>query len=68
MRRCGAGRLDGPDALTAVIAHGQMNTLLLGKIDPSFGYDGWMAMTTPDVFEVWQDGGGAPQFRRIWDG
>ena len=58
--------LDGPNAVTAVIGHGQMNTHLLSSIDPSFGYEGWMAMTTPDVFEVWQGEDGSLSFRRLW--
>jgi hypothetical protein len=57
--------LDGSNALTAVIAHGQMNSHLLGNIDPSFGYEGWAAMTTPDVFEVWRDTAGL-HFKRLW--
>jgi 2,3-bisphosphoglycerate-dependent phosphoglycerate mutase len=60
--------LDGSNALTAVVAHGQMNTHLLGQIDPSFAYEGWMAMTTPDVFEVSEGEDGVVQFQRLWTG
>ena len=38
---------------------------LLGHVDPSFGYEGWAAMTTPDVFEVWRDAVGL-HFKRLW--
>jgi len=50
--------LDGENALTALVAHGQLNTHLLREIDPSFGFDAWLAMTTPDVFEVWREESG----------
>jgi 2,3-bisphosphoglycerate-dependent phosphoglycerate mutase len=58
--------LAGGNAVTAVVAHGQMNTLLLNRIDATFGYDGWMAMTSPDVFEVWNAEDGVPRFARVW--
>ena len=59
--------LNGSNAVTAIVAHGQMNTHLLSNIDPSFGYEGWEAMTTPDVFEVWRDADGV-HFGRLWTG
>ena len=58
-------RWTAANAVTALVAHGQMNAHLLGEIDPSFGYEGWVAMTTPDVFEVWRDAGGV-HFKRLW--
>src|SRR5437868_3322913 len=44
--------LDSSNLVTALVAHGQMNSHLLREIDPTFGFDAWRAMTTPDVFEV----------------
>ena len=58
--------LDGPNAVTALVAHGQMNTHLLREIDPSFGFEAWRAMTTPDVFEVHSDDG-VVEYRRLWE-
>ena len=43
-----------------------MNSHLLGHIDPCFGYTGWLAMTTPDVFDVWRDATGL-HFKRLWE-
>jgi 2,3-bisphosphoglycerate-dependent phosphoglycerate mutase len=59
--------LDGPNLVTALVAHGQMNLHLLREIDPSFGFDAWRAMTTPDVFEIWRNGDGVIQCQRLWE-
>jgi 2,3-bisphosphoglycerate-dependent phosphoglycerate mutase len=58
--------LDGANGVTALVAHGQMNTHLLREIDPSFGFEAWRTMTTPDVFEVHSDDG-VVEYRRLWE-
>ena len=57
--------LDGPNGLTALVSHGQLSSHLLREIDGSSGYDLWIAMTTPDVFEIWRDATGL-HFERVW--
>jgi 2,3-bisphosphoglycerate-dependent phosphoglycerate mutase len=59
--------LDGANALTALISHGQMSSHLLREIDGTSGYDLWRAMTTPDVFELWRDDVAMLHYRRIWE-
>jgi 2,3-bisphosphoglycerate-dependent phosphoglycerate mutase len=60
--------LDGANAVTALVSHGQMSSHLLREIDGTSGYEVWRAMTMPDVFEIWRDGAGRPQARRLWEG
>jgi 2,3-bisphosphoglycerate-dependent phosphoglycerate mutase len=60
--------LDGANAVTALVSHGQMSSHLLREIDGTSGYDAWRAMSTPDVFEIWRDETGTPRARRLWDG
>jgi len=59
--------LDGANAVTALVSHGQMISHLLREIDGSDGYELWRAMTTPDVFEVWREQDGVLAMRRLWD-
>lgn len=61
------GALDGANAVTVLVSHGQMSSHLLREIDGTSGYDLWRAMTTPDVFEIWRDDIGALHARRIWE-
>ena len=57
----------GPNALTVLIGHRQLNSHLLREIEPSSGLEVWRSMTTPDVFEIWRDGGGV-HYKLVWDG
>jgi 2,3-bisphosphoglycerate-dependent phosphoglycerate mutase len=57
--------LNGANQVTALVSHGQVSSIVLTSIDPSFGFDGWRAMTNPDVFEV-EGSGGSLSFRRVW--
>jgi 2,3-bisphosphoglycerate-dependent phosphoglycerate mutase len=59
--------LDGSNAVTALVSHGQMCAHLLREIDGTSGYDVWRAMTTPDVFEIWRDDEGSLHYRRLWE-
>jgi 2,3-bisphosphoglycerate-dependent phosphoglycerate mutase len=60
--------LGAPNAMTAVVCHGQMSTHLLRNVDPSFGFERWRAMTNPDVFLIEAASEvGALRFERVWD-
>lgn len=50
-----------------LITHGNLMTLLLGAIDPRFGYDAWRALTTPDVFAI-EGQGPTMTVERVWPG
>jgi 2,3-bisphosphoglycerate-dependent phosphoglycerate mutase len=52
-------------ALPVVASHGQLISLLLHHIDPSFGFAGWESLANPDVFELERSRSGALSFRRI---
>lgn len=49
----------------AFCTHGAMTAALFHSIDPTFGFDGWQQMGTPDLFELTLDGSTAKAFRRI---
>jgi 2,3-bisphosphoglycerate-dependent phosphoglycerate mutase len=59
--------LRGGHRLPVVVSHGQLLSLLLHSIDPSFGFAGWESMRNPDVFLVRGAGRGSFRFERIWD-
>jgi broad specificity phosphatase PhoE len=42
--------------LPVVATHGQLLTLILNSIDPSFGFAGWESLSNPDVYLVEVDG------------
>jgi len=52
-------------ALPALVSHGQLISLLLSRIDPGFGFDGWQSLRNPDVIEVERDARGRFSFRRL---
>jgi 2,3-bisphosphoglycerate-dependent phosphoglycerate mutase len=41
-----------PARTTALVTHGNLLAILLGQLDPRFGYDDWARLTTPDVFRL----------------
>jgi len=51
--------------LPVVASHGQLISLLLHHIDPSFGFASWESLANPDVFELERNGSGALSFRRL---
>ena len=51
--------------LPVVASHGQLISLLLHHIDPSFGFAGWESLANPDVFELERNGSGALSFLRL---
>jgi 2,3-bisphosphoglycerate-dependent phosphoglycerate mutase len=53
--------------LTALVGHGQHLSLLLHHIDGRFGYDGWQALTNPDLYLVESNRGGL-RYARAWEG
>lgn len=60
------GVLARGDRLPVVVSHGQLLSLVLHAIDPSFGFAGWAAMSNPDVFLLEARPGGGFAFRRLW--
>ena len=54
--------------LPAVASHGQLISLVLHSIDPTFGFRGWESLTNPDVHLIERDARGRPSFRRIGPG
>ena len=52
--------------LVIAVSHGQLLSQVLARIDPSFGFAGWTAMTNPDVFLVEAQTDGGVAFQRTW--
>jgi 2,3-bisphosphoglycerate-dependent phosphoglycerate mutase len=52
-------------SLPAVASHGQLISLVLHSIDPSFGFAGWESLSNPDVHLIECDGRGRLSFRRL---
>lgn len=48
-----------PHAATAVVSHGCLSTLILRHFDPRFDFESWASMSTPDLFEIRLEIGGA---------
>jgi 2,3-bisphosphoglycerate-dependent phosphoglycerate mutase len=44
--------LDSKSQITALVSHGNLNTLLLNHFDKTIGFSTWEQMTNPDVFRV----------------
>ena len=49
-----------------VVTHGNLMSLVLHSLDPSFGYAGWLDLTNPDVYALQSDASGRLVFRRLW--
>lgn len=56
--------LDAGHGLPAVASHGQMISLVLQRIDSSFGFADWQALANPDVFLIEREVGHF-SFRRL---
>lgn len=52
--------------LPVVVSHGQLLSLVLHSIRPSFGYAGWASLSNPDVYLLEGDRVGAFTFERVW--
>jgi len=57
--------LDGGHELPAIVSHGQLISLVLSRIDPSFGFDGWRSLRNPDILLVERGPDGRRSFRRL---
>jgi 2,3-bisphosphoglycerate-dependent phosphoglycerate mutase len=57
--------LDADDR-PVLVTHGQLMSLVLQTIDRGFGFDGWQALTNPDVYAVERTRGGEHRFERVW--
>jgi 2,3-bisphosphoglycerate-dependent phosphoglycerate mutase len=49
-----------------LVTHGQPLTQLLGRFDPAFGFDAWLAMTNPDIYRLRFTPGTLPRPERVW--
>ena len=54
------------DGLVVIASHGQLLSLVLHSIDPSFGYAGWEALSNPDVHLLEVSATTGLAFRRVW--
>jgi 2,3-bisphosphoglycerate-dependent phosphoglycerate mutase len=41
-----------PARSTVLVTHGNLLAILLGQIDPSFGFEAWERLTNPDVYRL----------------
>jgi 2,3-bisphosphoglycerate-dependent phosphoglycerate mutase len=51
--------LGRPEQTFVVVTHGGLMSLLIRRYDPAFGFDDWMRMANPDVYELEVREGGA---------
>lgn len=58
--------LGGGHRLPVVVTHGKFLSVLLSSLDADFGYEGWRALSNPDVFALVKGRGGAWMYERIW--
>ena len=56
--------LDGP--VPVIVSHGQLLSLVLHSVDPTFGYDGWEALSNPDVHLLESSADGVLSYERLW--
>lgn len=53
-------------ALAALVTHGNLLTLLLHSIDPTYGFESWQRLSNPDVFLLRSAGRGGFAVERAW--
>jgi broad specificity phosphatase PhoE len=52
----------------AVLAtHGNLLALMLGALDPKFGYEFWRRLSFPDIYQLAFDGAELQGVERLWD-
>ncbi len=56
--------LGGGHRLPVVVSHGQLLSLVLHSIDPSFGYAGWESLRNPDLLLLERTREGTLRFER----
>lgn len=44
--------LDGAPSGSVLVTHGNLMALLLAHFDADFGFDGWKALSNPDIYEI----------------
>lgn len=49
-----------------LVTHGQPLTQLLGRFDPAFGFDAWLAITNPDIYRLRFIPGTVPHPEHVW--
>jgi 2,3-bisphosphoglycerate-dependent phosphoglycerate mutase len=57
------GKTDAPFVL---VTHGQPLAQLLGRFDPAFGFEEWLALTNPDLYCLRFAPRTAPRPERVW--
>jgi 2,3-bisphosphoglycerate-dependent phosphoglycerate mutase len=60
-----ADALSQPSRVIALVSHGQISSLLLHRIGPPFGYDGWLSLGNPDVYRI-ERVGDRLTYVRVW--
>ena len=58
--------LDGGYSLPLAVTHGNLMSLVLSSLDPSFGYKGWESLSNPDVYLLQEVEDGRLAFDRLW--
>ena len=58
--------LDGGYNLPLAVTHGNLMSLVLSSLDPSFGYKGWESLSNPDVYLLQETKDGRLAFERLW--
>ena len=58
--------LDGGYNLPLAVTHGNLMSLVLSSLDPSFGYKGWESLSNPDVYLLQKTEDGRLAFERLW--
>ena len=59
--------LGGDYRLPIAVTHGNLMSLVLNSLDPTFGYKEWEILSNPDVFRLQRSGNGRLIFERLWD-
>ena len=65
---CLEGLLSGDRQLPLAVTHGNLLSLVLSSLEPSFGYRGWENLSNPDVFMLQETGDRQLTFERLWSG
>ncbi len=54
------------EGTVVLVTHGQPLAQLLGRFDPAFGFNEWLALTNPDLYRLRFVAGEAPRPERVW--
>ena len=49
------------------VTHGNLISLALHSVDATFGFDGWLGLTNPDLYRLQFRNGKPVAFERLWD-